>query len=143
VDQALWVVPGAVEQRLTAAGFTAAPLTRRRASVRAPRHVSGAAGDDVTVSVRVTHPPGDAPWPSVADVVDAKGAVRVVATWPARAAATAVGDLPRTLLPSESSTVSLVLRLPSKPGTYEVTLSVLEDPGRVFTGTATISVRVH
>jgi hypothetical protein len=143
VDQALWVVPGAIEQRLTAAGFTAAPLTARHAVLHAPTRLTVAAGDVVTLAVDVRHPAGGAPWPSIADVVDGKGAVRAVATWPDGAAATAVGDLRRTLLPGEQMTIDLALHAPSKPGSYDVTITLLEDPGQLFSGAVHLRVTVR
>jgi hypothetical protein len=143
LDQALWVLPGPLADQLSHSGFTSAPLTTRRAILRAPTRVSASAGDDVEVEVRVTHPAGGAPWPSVADVVDGKGSVRAAATWPDGASATSVGDLSRTLLPGESTTINLVLHAPTKPGTYDVTVTLLEDPGQLFSGAVTITVRVR
>jgi hypothetical protein len=54
-----------------------------------------------------------------------------------------VGDLPRTLLPGEDATVDIVLHAPTKPGTYGVTITLLEDPGQLFSGAVHLRVTVR
>jgi hypothetical protein len=140
-DQALWVLPGGLQDRLVAGGFVSGAPLDRVAIVHAPERLSMRAGSERTVTIRVTHPAGGAPWPSLFDVDGGTGAVRVVASWPD--GTSTISELPRTLLPGETAEVQVLLRAPSTRGEVVVGIDVLEEPGRVFDGGVPITVDVR
>ncbi|MGH9074881.1 MAG: hypothetical protein ACRDZQ_12310, partial [Acidimicrobiales bacterium] len=190
VDQALWVLPGPLQDRLAAAGwlFPAGgpgplpPAARRSRVALAPGQAAAVTigpGSSAPVRLSVTHVAGgegDSPWPNVAGLGRDRLAVQVVATWtrttpgtasgtpPGEPLATLVaGDLPRTVLPGQTVSVTALLRAAGPPGgpgtgggsgrpprlapgTYRVTLGLLQQGvGRLSSGpqpSATVSVTV-
>jgi hypothetical protein len=133
--EALFVLPGPLQQRLAAAGWlfpagaedaaVPVPAQARVGTVslraREPRRILLAPGRAARVAVVVRNGgsgPTAAPWPDAAGTHEAYGAVNVSALWlsearrgPARTVAfdPAAGSLPRTLLPGERASVSVEL----------------------------------
>ncbi|MHB8670660.1 MAG: hypothetical protein ACYDAD_08910 [Acidimicrobiales bacterium] len=161
-SQALWVLPGELATRLDAAGWLLPPATPGALPAGARRVQLAVAGEgsplrmradgraDLEVTVR--HAGGASPWPNAAGLGGDTGAVEVVATWspapvpglppspapPAASAppvpvATAIAELPRSLLPGEQvrTRVRLVARAADghalTPGRYLVHLEVVQE----------------
>ena len=136
VRQALWVYPGARQDRLAAQGLLlpadpAALAAVAHAEVTARVTGSGPAGDVIRVELRAT---GTTPLPSRVNIAWPGSAIVVTAAWD-DAESVAVADLPRMLFPGDRVTLSLVVpRIkvgkPLTPGQHElvVTVRVGRDP---------------
>lgn len=158
-SQALWVLPGDLAHRLDAAGWLLPAATPGALPDGARRAQLALADSRSTLRVRadgraelgvlVRHAGGASPWPNAAGLGAETGAVEVMATWapapvanlaapglatPAAApVATAIAELPRSLLPGEQvlTKVALVARAADgralTPGRYLVHLDVIQD----------------
>ena len=160
VAQAVWVLPGPVQDRFVGAGWvfpaaTPGPLPdpARHAIVR-PRRGAPAtivsAGAATTFTVTATHDGGGSPWPSAAGLKQGIYSVALRIAWyrngqvpasPNDAGAPltlAKVELPRTVLPGETVPldVPLVARdsasEPLAPGLYQVRLSVFQEGTEAF-----------
>lgn len=155
-DQALWALPGAVQDRLGREGWLlprvpGSPVTPRDRRYRigptgsepVPRVLSMRRGHSREIEVAITHAGHDAAWPSAYGLRREAGAVRVGVRWyrlpvPGRPDGFATLDktrveLPRTLLPGERITLRVPLETTAGDGpavpaaTYLVRVDVLQE----------------
>lgn len=151
-DEALWVMPGALQERLADGGFllpedpTAAvpdPVQRIEADVPG-RLAPGAARD---VEVEVTHLGGGAAWRPLSVLPGyVAGSVRLGARWYDAGGAEVAGqtaELDRVLLPGDSTTARLHLVAPTAPGRYRVTIGLRQEGLTWFPRPATFTVDVR
>jgi hypothetical protein len=129
-EQALWVMPGLVQDRLVSNGDVLPrdpavrmpePATRQRIDVDVPSSMSR--GKTVTVDLDVTHTGTALGW--------RPGFVRLVARWD-DGTAQAV-DLDRAVLPGHSATFELRLVAPSTAGRHTVTIGLEQFEDTPFT----------
>ena len=120
-DQALWVMPGLLQDRVVSTGNVLPTDPAERLPAAATRQlvvVSVPASMDeqerVTLDVRVTHVGTASGW--------RPGFMRLVARWDDGSAQSA--DLNRALLPGESTTIDLPLIAPATPGRHRVTIGL-------------------
>lgn len=151
--QALWVLPGELQDRLAAAGVLLpadpeAPLPEEacRAGfelLEDPGPVLRLKrGSSRTVRLRLTHRGHGAPWVSAAALGTPANAVRIAIQWLARGAVVADrrSELLHTMSPGGQVDLDLVLDPstgtgePLPPGLYEVRISVLQELVRFFDG---------
>jgi hypothetical protein len=144
--QALWVVPGALQDRLARQGYLlpedpTAPLPdpEQRITASVPDHL--AAGERRTVRVRVTHLGGGAPWHPLLPPAHVQGAVRLSARWTSGAYA-GTAELGRVLLPGDSVDVDLPITAPG-PGRHTLEVGLLQEGGSWFPNPATFTVEVR
>jgi len=137
--QALWVMPGLLQDRLQATGDLLPhdpgehlPDAARRQRIRVSAPSAMDAGEMTTLDVRVTHR-GQA-------LGLRPGFVRLVARWDDGSAQSA--DLDRALLPGESTTVKLLLVAPRRPGRHHVTIGLEQFEDRPFTPRPSFTVVV-
>jgi hypothetical protein len=164
VHAALWLLPGAEQDRFEAAGRLlpedpAAPLppSGRRGSIASDRpSLSLRTGGHEEVTLEVANE-SDTPWLDF-DSYRGQGVVRIGARWlrvpdggglPQRIPHDTVrGDLPSTLWPGETATVHLPLDLvdvagtPFAPGRYTLEVVVVQEGLGVFEETAPLALTV-
>ena len=152
--QALWVMPGPLQDRLARTGQllpedVTAPLpeSARRQEVEVDLPTRMNAGEDRVVEVEVTHAGGGSAWlprtPAFPDLVH--GAVRVGARW-YRDGDEVLGqtaELPRVLLPGDAATARLRLLAPDEPGRYRLTVGLRQEGIAWFDRPATVTVDVR
>jgi hypothetical protein len=153
--QALWSLPGVLQDRLDDAGYllstkrAALPEASWKVGFDTPGTVRVDAGVDADVEIGVTHQAKGSPWPSLGWTGPTKGFMRVVLRWPAEAGRSAaignddVGNVPRTLLPGQSAEVPVTLRVPHRRGTYELEVMFVQDKLILFPQRASITVVVR
>jgi hypothetical protein len=151
-DQALWVVPGRLLDRLERAGdLFPEDLT---AALPAPvQHVEADLPDDLgagqarTIDVDVTHVGGAGAWrPLQVPAGYVAGSVRLGARWlddTGQEVLTQTAELPRVLLPGDATTVELPLVAPSKPGRYRLEVGLRQEGHDRFPRPATATVTVR
>jgi hypothetical protein len=151
-DQALWVLPGELQDRLVRRGevlpdpsqFSArlpAAAFDQRVEVSVPPTLRG----ERTVEVRVTHTGAGAAWAPVGVLPGVvHGTVRLGARWFAgdEEVTTDTAELHRVLLPGESDEVELML-VPPPPGRYRVEVGLRQEGVEWFPGPATFTVEVR
>ncbi|MBK7976509.1 MAG: hypothetical protein IPK07_25650 [Deltaproteobacteria bacterium] len=135
----LWVLPGALQARLAAAGRVE-PQSWGVLPRDAARSELGWAGVDAARRLRVTHRGGVSPWLGRAELGRVEGAIRVGLRWyRAGEAGRPVGesriDLPHALLPG--GVIELALSVPPSdlalaPGDYHVAIGLLQEGVRWF-----------
>jgi hypothetical protein len=160
VYQALWVLPGPLQDRLATAGWLlpattpgVIPDAARQAQVTASTaRTTVPAGGTTTIRVQVLHQGTGSPWPAAAGLKQGAFAVRLAVRWyspnDAPVAADDLGaplatthvELPRTLLPGERATLSVPLiarddqGAPLPAASYKVVLRVYQEGAPGFTG---------
>jgi hypothetical protein len=151
-DQALWVRPGDLQDRLVRRGEVLADPTQfsaplpaaafdQRVEVAVPPTVRGTR----TVEVRVTHTGAGAAWPPVGVLPGVvHGTVRLGARWfvGADEVKTDTAELDRVLLPGESDELELELVAPP-PGRYRVEIGLRQEGIAWFPRPATFTVEVR
>jgi hypothetical protein len=159
VPQALWVLPGPLQDRMAKAGWllpTATPGVlpdgARQARVTSSSAIATvASGGRTTTSVEVIHDGAGSPWPAAAGLKQGAFAVRLAVRWyssghaPPSAGdlgaplATTHVELPRTLLPGDKATLSVPLVARDdkgaalNAGSYNVHLQVYQEGAPAFT----------
>lgn len=142
IPQALWILPGPLQDRLGSQGWLLnadprAPLPPTATEAKFttsdgnPIRVSDGTGSTPTrIRVSVTHLGAGAPWPSVSGLQGAEGAVNLSLTWrnvsSAIPSATEIAYIPRTLLPGQTANFAITLQpydragAPLPPGAYTI-----------------------
>ncbi len=161
VEEALWALPGAIQDQLALAGWLLPaktpgelPEDARHASlsvVDAGGPTVVAAGASRKIQILATHDHAGAPWPDDGGLGQGIYAVRLGASWftPAQLPARAdeLGQpleqtdvaLTRTVLPGETATITLPLvaraqdGTPLAPGDYKVRVAMLQEQAPAFT----------
>ncbi|MCU1352013.1 MAG: hypothetical protein JWM05_1222, partial [Acidimicrobiales bacterium] len=150
--QALWVTPGALQRRLAKAGdlfpadLTAAlPAPVQHVTVGLPDHLAREAHE--VVDVDVTHVDGAGAWrPLDVPLGYVAGSVRLGARWldaSGTEVLTQTAELPRVLLPGDSTTVELPLVAPTTPGRYRLEVGLRQEGLAWFPRPATSTVTVR
>ena len=139
-DQALWVMPSLLQDRLAAAGDLLPTdagerlpdgATRQRVRVSLPSSME--ARDTSTLHVHLTHDGDTLGW--------RRGFVRLVARWDDGSVQSA--DLDRPLLPGQTTTVRLILRAPRSPGRHHLTIGLEQFEDAPFTPRPSFTVAVR
>jgi len=147
--QALWVLPGPLQDRLVRAGDVledgALPEAARRQRIRA-EFAPIEHGTTRRITVSVTHTGEGAGWvPLDAIPGREKGVVRLGARW-FRGDEEVLGmlaELDRVLLPGQSTRVPIDVGAPSPPGRYTLRLGLLEEGVGWFPGGLELTVDVR
>lgn len=146
-DTSLWVVPGALQDRLLAEGRAfpgrpgdPLPDEARRAELDSPGTVRVGRGEQAVVAVEVTHAGRGSPWAARSTVDDPGGAVRLLATWPD--GTSHLGELPTVVPPGETVEVELLLPPRAEAGRYDVRLTLVQGPA-ALRGSRTVTVEVR
>ncbi len=154
VDQALWVLPGALQKRLAQEGRLfpadpAAPLPDAACRSHlawagtAPPSVLNA-GEGRTLRLRVAHRGAEAPWLPASVLKTDAGAVRIATVWtradvPGMRVAEPRTELSWAVLPGDEIVVDLLFAAvgpdgkPLPPGHYEVRIGLVQELVRWFT----------
>ena len=151
-DQALWVGPGSLQTRLGRDGFLlpadpTAPLPdpEQRIRTSVPDHLG--AGAARTVHVEVAHRGAGAAWRPLSVLPGfVAGSVRLSARWldaSGTEVLTQTAELPRVLLPGDSTTVELPLVAPTTPGRYRLEVGLRQEGLAWFPRPATSTVTVR
>ncbi|MEO6120987.1 MAG: glycosyltransferase family 39 protein, partial [Acidimicrobiales bacterium] len=153
-DQTLWVLPGPTNERLATEGWllperlpAPVPEVDRRYSITlsdpGPRAIALRRGASLEVEVTVTHAGREQPWPSTHGLQSELQSVRVGVRW-YRLGRPGLPDghpaldrtrveLPRTLFPGESATLTVPLEtaladgVALRAGTYEARVEVVQN----------------
>jgi hypothetical protein len=142
--QALWVLPGEVQDHLAAAGALfpadlAAPIPdeacRPRLSLGAAGPWKIGAGEAVSVPLRLAHAGRGAPWVAASALPSPGGAMRLGLHWFLDGQVTAErrAELPWSMVPGEEVEIDLPLEArrpdgaPLSPGTYDVRISLVQE----------------
>ncbi|MCU1375695.1 MAG: hypothetical protein JWO68_2981 [Actinomycetia bacterium] len=150
-DQALWVLPGALLDRLARDGYllpddptAALPDPVQRIDAGVPGHL--APGARRTIDVDVAHLGGGAAWRPLGVLAPDQGAVRLGARWVDAAGtevASQTAELHRVLLPGDSTTTELPLVAPTQPGRYRLTIGLRQEGLDWFAAPRTFTVEVR
>ncbi|HEX2027579.1 MAG TPA: hypothetical protein VHF25_06220, partial [Nitriliruptorales bacterium] len=150
IDQALWALPGELQQRLEARGYLAPPgnaalprtALRSHLDLHGPPPGSLQPGGSVRLTVRAFHDGAGSPWLPSRDPDSNDGAVGIGARWfpnddPSTPVAVQRSYLTRTVLPGQAHEVVVELAArdddePLPPGRYRVAISLFEDGGVWF-----------
>jgi hypothetical protein len=139
IDQALWVLPGAIQDRMESAGLLLSssfpgplPSDAYRSSIamNGTDVIKVRSGRTTTVRLTVTHTGGSSPWPQQRGVgSEVSGGISIGAVWQIDGELHRIpggGQLPRTVYPGETVRIDYPLQLPPEtglplaPGRYRV-----------------------